>query len=200
MAFIKNTAFEARVANGEFNTLENITGLFQTSSENDICSAGFLVKQNGLMPNEGYTGLNNENSYLMTAALATDLVDTPIFACNTYNVQELTDGSGAVFKVGAGTLGLAVPAGEPATFTHIIFDGMHHYRFGIGNLSTTISSNQYFTIANGLLVPAAAAPTTTGTPYFQLLGTGNFVEGNRNSFTYYDVVAKTVAAVAGAGA
>lgn len=200
MAFIQNTAFEARVANGEFNTLENITGLFQTSSENDICSAGFLVKQNGLMPNEGYTGLNNENSYLMTAALNTDLVDTPIFACNTYNVQELTDGSGAVFKVGAGTLGLAVPAGEPATFTHIIFDGMHHYRFGIGNLSTAISSNQYFTIANGLLVPAAAAPTTTGAPYFQLLGTGNFVEGNRNSFTYYDVVAKTVAAVAGAGA
>ena len=68
MAFIQNTAFEARVANGEFNTLENITGLFQTSSQNDICSAGFLVKQNGLMPNEGYTGLNNENSYLMTAA------------------------------------------------------------------------------------------------------------------------------------
>lgn len=197
MAFIQNTAFEARVANGEFNTLENVTGLFQTSSENDICSAGFLVKQNGLMPNEGYTGVNNENSWLMTAAEATDLVDTPIFACNPYNVQELTDGSGAVFKIGAGTLGLAVPAGEPATFTHIIFDGMHHYRFGIGNLSTAISSNQYFTIANGLLVPAAAAPTANGAPYFKLLGTGNFTEGNRNSFTYYDVVAMTAIGTVG---
>lgn len=196
MAQIKNTAFEVRVSNGPFNMLENITGIFHnTSQETEICSAGFLVKRTTQVPNEGYTGINNDNTWYMEAAAAADLVTTPIFACNPYQVNQIQDGANDnVFKVGANTLGLALPKGEFGTFTHIVFDGMYIYRFGIGNLSTAISTNKFFTIANGLLVPAAAAPTTDAAPYFELVGTGTFTEGPMASFTYYDVVAKQVMA------
>ena len=137
MAQIKNTAFEVRVSNGPFNMLENITGIFHnTSQETEICSAGFLVKRTTQVPNEGYTGINNDNTWYMEAAAAADLVTTPIFACNPYQVNQIQDGANDnVFKVGANTLGLALPKGEFGTFTHIVFDGMHIYRFGIGNLS-----------------------------------------------------------------
>ena len=75
-----------------------------------------------------------------------------------------------------------------------VFDGLHIYRFGEGNLRAAISTNKFFTIANGLLVPAASAPTADGTPYFELIGTGSFTEGAMSAFTYYDVVAKYVMA------
>ena len=88
MAQIKNTAFEVRVSNGPFNMLENITGIFHnTSQETEICSAGFLVKRTTQVPNEGYTGINNDNTWYMDAAAAADLVTTPIFACNPYQVN-----------------------------------------------------------------------------------------------------------------
>ena len=193
MAFIANTAFEIKVSNHEFDSTANITGIYRNSSDvAEICSDGFLVTKDEQFPNEGYTGINNVNSWYMKDAAATDTVNVPIYACNTFNVNMLTDGTtGAVYKVGTNTLGLAVPAGEPATFTRIdFFTGDRIYRFGIGNLSTEISSNTFFTIANGLLVPAAAAPTTQGAPYFELLGTGTFTQGAYAGFTYYDVIAK----------
>ena len=40
--------------------------------------------------------------------------------------------------------------------------------------------------------PAATAPATGGTPYFKIIGTGKFVEGNEDSFDYYDVIACAV--------
>ena len=192
MAFIANTAFEIKVSNHEFDSTANITGIYRNSSDvAEICSAGFLVTKDEQFPNEGYTGINNVNSWYMKDATATDLVNVAIYACNTFNVNMLTDGAtGAVYKVGTNTLGLAVPAGEPATFTRIDFiHGDRIYRFGIGNLSAEISTNTFFTIANGLLVPAAA-PTTNGAPYFELLGTGSFTQGAYAGFTYYDVIAK----------
>ena len=74
------------------------------------------------------------------------------------------------------------------------FDGQSVYRFGEGNMASAVSTNTFFTIANGLLVPAASAPATAGTIYFELRGTGVFVEGASASFTYYDVVACKVSA------
>ncbi len=82
------------------------------------------------------------------------------------------------------------------TFTRIDFDGQSVYRFGVGTLSAALSTNTYFTIANGLLKPEASAPTTAGAIYFELRGTGNFVEGNSASFGYVDVVAKKVSVAA----
>lgn len=70
MAYIENTAFEARITNNEFNELCNVTGLFQTAGENDVCSAGFLCVRNGQLPNEGFPGVLNENAWYMNAAPA----------------------------------------------------------------------------------------------------------------------------------
>ena len=102
--------------------------------------------------------------------------------------------NGNVWAVGYSTLGLPIPEGRDGTFTRIDFNGENVYRFGVGNLSAALGSNTYFTIANGLLTPAASAPTANGAIYFELRGTGNFTEGTRNSFGYVDVVAKTVVA------
>lgn len=200
MAYIANTAFESRVTNNRFDELCNLTGLFQTSSQNDICSAGFLCVRGAQVPAEGFTGVNNETTYYMTAAASTVLVNEPIFACNPYDVNLVTDQTtGNIFAMGVNTLGIPVPLGRYGTFTRIYFDGMHHYRFGVGNLSTELSTNKFLTINNGLLVPAASAPTTMGTPYFVLLGTGAFTQGPYASFGYVDVEAHYAIATGGVG-
>lgn len=145
MAYIANTAFEVKVSNHEFDSVANITGVFQNGSDTDeICSAGFLCVKDVLTANEGYekvgpeedVTINNGNTWTMKAAASSTTVQTPIYACNTFNVNQITDSAtGAVYKVGGNTLGLAVPAGERSTFTKIEFDGNHIYRFGAGNVS-----------------------------------------------------------------
>lgn len=50
------------------------------------------------------------------------------------------------------------------TFTKIKFIEGGHYRFGIGNATTTLGSNKFLTVQDGQLLPAAAKPTTNGTP------------------------------------
>ena len=128
----------------------------------------------------------------MVKATDAATMDDVIYACNTYDVQFVEADDGNLYSVGARTLGLPSLTGRPCTFTRIDFDGQSVYRFGVGNLSTSLSTNHYFTIANGLLVPAASAPVTAGAIYFELRGTGNFVEGNSASFGYVDVVGKKV--------
>ena len=201
MAFIANTAFWPSVTNDRYDELCNTSGLFQTSSQNDICSAGFLCVRNGHVPMAGYTGIDNPTTYYMVAASSAALVNEPIFACNTYSVNMVTDPvTSAMYAMGKNTLGIPVPAGEIASFTRIVFDGMHQYRFGVGNLSTELSSNQYLTINNGLLVPAAAAPTTMGAPYFVVIGSGsNYTQGTQNAFAYVDVEAHYAIATGGVG-
>lgn len=54
MAYIANTAFEVKVSNHEFDSVANITGVFQNGSDTDeICSAGFLCVKDVLTANEG---------------------------------------------------------------------------------------------------------------------------------------------------
>lgn len=196
MAYIANTAFEPRIVNNRFDDLCNIAGLYQASGANADCSAGLLCIQSEQTDCEGFTGVKNENSWIMNAAGATANIDTPVYACNTYDTQLVSAPDGNNYFVGTRTLGLGAPAGRYCTFTRIDFDGQSVYRFGIGNLSTTLGSNEYFTIANGLLVPAAAAPTAAGSIYFELRGTGNFTEGTTSSFQYVDVVAKRISVAA----
>ena len=116
-----------------------------------------------------------------------------------YDVNMVQDpATGNLYKVGANTLGLPAPKGYPVTFTKIVFDGNKIYRFGIGNLSTALGANKFLTIANGLLVPATAAPTDVGTPYFKVLPTGGtFTEGAQSAFEFVDVLACKVDAAAG---
>ena len=196
MAYIANTAFEARITNGRNDILAHIAGKYQAGSPaaDADCSAGLLCVRESQAPNEGFdnpsgTRVYNENTWLMNAAASTVTADDVIYACDTYDTQLITAPGGQSYFVGTETLGLGVPAGRYGNFTRIDFDNQSVYRFGIGNLSTAISTNTYFTIANGLLVPAASAPTDTGAVYFKLRGTGSFVKGNGAAFTYYDVVA-----------
>lgn len=192
MAYIANTAFQPLVTNHEFDSTLNITGLFTTdgdSANGAVCSAGFLAKKSAQLENEGYTGIYNVNTWTMIPAESTDLVSEPIYACNTFNVNQATDGAGNVYKVGANTLGLAVPAGERSTFTKIVFDGNHIYRFGIGNIDGTLGANTFLTIDDGLLSPGATAPASNGVPYFVVVGSGTFTQGAYDAFEYVDVIA-----------
>ena len=196
MAYIANTAFEPRITNGRFDDEINIAGVYQYSSADAVCSAGFLCVRSTRLGNEGYdnpsgTRVYNENAWIMVDATDSDNADSVIYACNTYDVQYI-EANGNLYAVGGRTLGLPSISGRPCTFTRIDFDGQSVYRFGIGNLSAALSTNQYFTIDDGLLVPTASAPTTQGAIYFELRDTGNFVEGNSASFQYVDVVAKKV--------
>lgn len=188
MAAIANSAFELRVSNHMFDTTKNITGKFQEGSPaaDAVCAAGFLVVPGDKLPNEGYADLVNENAYIMGAAAATA---EAIYACNTFNVQELTDAFGNAYKVGTNTLGLAIPAGQRGTYTRL--DEGDILRLGVGNFSAAISTNKFATVgasANaGKLVPAASAPTATGTWYFSIEGSGNFTQGAYSGFGYVDV-------------
>lgn len=192
MAYIANTAFEVRISNHEFDSVANITGKFQNSTPADeICSAGFLCKRVSLIDNEGYpSGTKNANTWLMQAGEATDI----LYAANPHNVNEITDPvSGQVYKVNRNTLGLPIPAGVEDTFTLIHADGTHVYRFGVGNLTTTLGANGYLTCGEttnkGKLVPAAAAPDAGSGIYFKVLGTGTFTEGAYAGFGYVDALA-----------
>jgi hypothetical protein len=195
MAAIANTAAELRVSNHVWKKNKNVTGLFQDAGgAPDICPAGFLVKPVSLMPCEGYTGINNEDAWIMQAADTADATGE-VYFCNTFDVQELVDGQGNVYKVGAGTLGLPIPAGQRGTYTRI--DGIEEHdqiRFGIGNFAATPTVGQYATIAGGMLTPSATAPTATGTLYFEIMSTGNFTAGAYQSFGYVQVRAKRVLA------
>lgn len=190
MAFVANTAFEARITNNQFDDLVNITGKYKVSNADADCSAGLLCVRGAQLPCEGFTGVNNENAFAMAAAAATVDAAEPVYACNTYESQLLSDGTN-LYRVGHKTLGLGVPAGRCGTFTRINFDGQSAYRFGIGNVNGAIGTNTAFTIANGMLVPGAA-PTAAGSVYFKLRDQGYFVEGTSQSFGYVDVVATKV--------
>lgn len=194
MAYINNTAFEPRITNNRCEDLVNITGRYQEASADAVCSAGMLCVRVSQLPNEGYTGVYNENAWIMNAAADSVTANDVIYASNTYEWPMVSGNNGNIWAVGYSTLGLPIPEGRDGTFTRIDFNGENVYRFGVGNLSAALGSNTYFTIANGLLTPAASAPTDNGAIYFELRGTGNFTEGTRNSFGYVDVVAKTVVA------
>lgn len=197
MAYIANTMFAARVTNNVHDDTANITGKFLNGSAvAEICSAGFLCTRSTRLDNSAYSGVKNQNAYNMIEAESTAVVTTGVYACNPSGVNEITDPvTGNVYKVGNTTLGLAQPAGVPGCFTKIDFMSNDRiYRFGIGNLSAAIEANTFFTIANGLLVPAVAAPATTaaGAIYFELVGTGTAIKGAYAGMTYYDVMPRCV--------
>ena len=193
MAFTANTAFEARITNNENDILSHIAGLYQASGANADCDAGRLVTADSLADCEGFTGIKNENTWIMVDATDAATIDTPVYACDTYDNKLIGDASHKYF-IGTETLGLGTPAGRYGNFTRIKFDGVSHYRFGVGNFSTAVGANTYATIDDGVLVPAASAPATAGSIYFEIIGTGNFVEGAFDSFGYVDVIAKKVSA------
>ena len=196
MASIAKTMFSARVTNAVHDDIANITGLFNNASAaEEACAAGFLCTRSALLDSEAYSGVKNENAWIMVGATSDANVGTGVYACNSYNVNQIADAvHGNVYKIGQSTLGLEVPAGERGTFTKIDFaSGDKIYRFGEGNIDGEIGDKTYFTIDDGLLVPASAAPATAGAIYFELIQTGTAIEGTYAAFDYVDVMAKYVA-------
>ena len=194
--YIANTAFEVKISNHEFDSIANITGKYQASAADAEICPGFLATRASLVANEGYdqvgpTGseitLTNTNTWVMNDATDGDTAQKGIYACNPFDVNMASDGQGNFWKVGANTLSIRVPAGYLTTWTKVEFNNNNVYRFGIGNLSADLSTNTFFTIDDGLLVPAAAAPDTAGVPYFELVRTGTFTEGAFAAFDYVDV-------------
>ena len=192
MSFTANTAFEARITNNSRDNLSHIAGKYYVSTTPTDCDAGQLCVRDSLLDCEGFTGIKNENTWKMVAAANTATADDVIFACDTYDNQLLSAPNGNAYFIGTETLGLGVPAGRYGNFTRINFDGESVYRFGAGNVTLNTSTDTFFTIASGKLTSAAAAPDDDGSIYFELRGTGKFIEGVSESFTYYDVVAKKV--------
>ena len=85
MAFTANTAFEARITNNENDILSHIAGLYQASGANADCDAGRLVTADSLANCEGFTGIKNENTWIMVDATDAATIDTPVYACDTYD-------------------------------------------------------------------------------------------------------------------
>ena len=196
MAFdATKAAFEARITNNEFNELCNVAGKYaDANDEFAFCPAGRLVFPGGsasLLDAEGFTGIKNENTFYFTDAPAE--TTRPVYACNTYDVQLISNGTEA-YAVGTKTLGLGVPANRYGNFTIIIGDGQHVYRFGEGNISdgSTPSSEDILVMdGTGGLEAAQDAPTAgSGQLYFVVRGTGTFTEGTTASFGYIDLEAR----------
>ncbi len=186
--YVPNTAFELRVSNHIWDKQKNVTGLYVNGETPELCPAGFLVRESAPLPNEGYTGIANENAWKMEAASGTEDF---IYACNTFNVNEIQDPvTGNVYKVGTNTLGLPIPAGQRGTYTRI--DEGDIARFGVGDFASAPTVGQYAGVQDGKLVPAADAPTTMGALYFEVLATGTFTQGAYASFAYYLLRAKRV--------
>ena len=201
MAFIANTAFEARLTNNMYDQRANVAGLYQAGSPaaNADCSAGLLCVRNGKVPNQAFddpngTRVYNENTWYFNAADDTATMDDVIYACDPHDWPLAISTNGNAYAVGTETLGLGAPAGRFTNFCRIDFDGQSIYRFGVGNLSAALSTNTFFTIDDGLLVPGASAPNTAGSIYFTLEGTGTFVAGNGAAFAYVDVIGHKVSA------
>lgn len=184
MAFIANTAFEARLTNNENDVLANVAGLYQASSANADCSAGLICARGDKVACEGFTGVYNENTRIMTASAAG--AEEVLYACDTHEAQLITGVNGNSYFIGTETLGLGVPAGRIGNFCRINFDGQSIYRFGIGNVDGTLGTNGYAEIEDGMLKPAAAAPESG--KYFTIEGTGKFTTGNMAGFDYVDVI------------
>ncbi len=189
MAFTANTAFEARIVNDRFDDLANIAGKFFVSTTATDCSAGQLCIRDSLLDCEGFANVKNENTWKMVTATSETAASTPIYACDPHDWPLIASAKGNLYAVGTETLGLGIPADRYGSFRRVHFDNESVYRFGVGNLSASLSTNQYLTISDaGLLTPAASAPNA-GLPYFKVMGTGNFTEGTSASFGYVDAMA-----------
>lgn len=189
MAFTANTAFEARIVNDRFNDLANIAGKFYVSTTPTDCDAGQLCIRDSLLDCEGFANVKNENTWKMVTATNSTTASTPIYACDPHDWPLIGNGRN-LWAVGTETLGLGIPADRYGSFRRVHFDNESVYRFGVGNLSAALSTNTFLTISSaGKLTPAAAAPVTAGTPYFKVMGTGNFTEGTSASFGYVDAMA-----------
>ena len=203
MADVMTHGFEVVVSNSKRNDTQNITGIFGTVAGSPavhtpaavyagtLCKKAETLADGGVRPFvEGYADaeIRNKNTYYMVAAddglVAKFTGDhTGIYAANTYNVNQLSDGTLAINFPGK-TLGLQTPAGERTDFTEIIIGEM--YAFGYLNTSyyatpdssasdTNFAPGTILYVASGLL---SSVKGVAGELAFEVVdGTGRFTEG-----------------------
>ena len=194
--------FEVTVSNSVNDQTQHVAGKFGTGTGTtfvpQVCPAGMLCVQNGLIPVEGYESIKtaadtprilNGNTWYFNAATAGTsglLGDhTGIYAFNNYDVAKATNGD-LQYNIGAKTLGLSLPAGNFGDFCEIIIG--KQYSFGDEQFSTaptTGVTTGYATIAAGKLVYSASAPAAGSGVYFQIMRTKPINEGTRFAGTAY---------------
>jgi len=114
MPSIPQTGFEVKVTNMQYNATQNIAGVFHNAQDKpETCPSGFLCTRKKLLPNSGYAGVNNGNTWIMQAAAsgapsATGTVPG-IYAFNSYDVNRVGQGKNT-WMAGAQTFGLELPA------------------------------------------------------------------------------------------
>lgn len=197
MADAMTYGFEVIVSNSKRNDTQNITGIFGTvaGSPAAITPAavyvGTLCKkadalEGGVRPyNEGYEAakIRNKNDYYMVAA-DDGLVEkfpgdhTGIYAANTYNVNQLSDGTLNINFPGK-TLGLQTPAGERTDYTEIIIGEM--YAFGYLNTSYAATPDS----------PESDTNFTPGTILYVANGVLSSVEGSAGEVAFEVVDAQS---------
>lgn len=153
--------FEVIISNSKNNDTQTITGYAVDSDGGlDEAFAGGLYVQYSPTDNIGYAehGIKNINSPFM--ALATEGIvegmpgdHTGIYACNTHDVNKLSDGGNIVINFPGKTLGLITPKGERADYIELIVG--EKYKFGAicFEADAEISVGDNLLIENGIWRP-----------------------------------------------
>lgn len=180
-----NYMFEVTVSNSVRNQTQNVPGKFGTGTgatfASEVCQAGTICVQNGLIPSEGYEDFNilNGNTWYFNAATSGAVSGNPgdhtgLYAFNNYDVNKAVSGDNQ-WNLGSNTLGLSLPAGNRGDFTELMVG--EQYTWGADNFTAVPTQGQnYATIANGKWTPAATEPTTAGV-YAEILRTKPVNEG-----------------------
>ena len=183
--------FEVYISNSKNNDLQNITGTAVDSNGNaEEAFAGGLYKTDERTYNEGYTEaeLLNANSHYMTLA-DNGFVDglpaehTGIYACNTYDVNKITDGGALAINFPGKTLGLVTPAGHRTDYTELMVG--ESYKFAILNFSTDdVEKGDIVAVEDGLWdVVTSVSDIEAGHIYGVVTDIKNFTEGaNHGAF------------------
>ena len=200
-----NYMFEVTVSNSVRNQIQNVPGKFGTgtgtSFASEVCQAGTLCVQNGLLLNEGYEQFNikNGNTWYFNAATSGAVSGNPgdhtgIYAFNNYDVNKATSQDGELqWNLGVNTLGLSLPQDTRGDFCELIVG--EQYTWGADNFTAVPTDGQnYATIANGKWTPAASAPTAAGV-YAEILRTKNMNEGTTYWGKGYVLVIRRAVAV-----
>jgi len=179
--------FEVIVSNSKNNDTQTITGIaVDSDGDYDEAFAGGLYVQYDATANAGYAehNINNINSPLMTLATEGKVDGMPgdhtgIYACNTHDVNKLSDGGSIIINFPGKTLGLITPKGERADYLELIVGEM--YKFGAVCFEDTTleayAEGDVLTIENGIWTKASAEEIDGGVVYGKVQALRVFNEG-----------------------
>lgn len=179
--------FEVIVSNSKNNDTQNVTGIaINGDGDAEEAFAGGLYVQSEKTLNEGYTanGLHNLNTPYMQLAEGGAVEGKPgdhtgIYACNTYDVNKLSDGGLLIINFPGKTLGLITPAGERTDYTELIVG--EQYKFGEVNFANAdisgLADGDVLEIENGVFKKGSLDSVEAGYVYGKVHEFRAFTEG-----------------------